>query len=50
MPWVLANASPEEEARLRAGAPRLLGIVQDHLWDRRFERVMAPLYGSPADA
>ena len=44
--WVLANATPEEEAELRATAPRLLGVIQDHLWDRRFMQVMAPLYGS----
>ena len=46
VPWVLANATPEEEAELRATAPRLLGVIQDHLWDRRFMQVMAPLYES----
>ncbi len=46
VPWVLANATPEEEAELRATAPRLLGVIQDHVWDRHFMQVMAPLYGS----
>ncbi len=46
VPWVLANATPEEAAALRASAPRLLSVVQDHVWDRRFAHVMAPLYGS----
>ncbi len=45
VPWVLANVSPEEEADLRASAPRLLGVVQDRVWDPRFRRLMAPLYG-----
>jgi hemerythrin-like domain-containing protein len=44
VPWVLANATPEEEARLRATAPRLLGVVQDRVWEPRFSRAMAPLY------
>ena len=44
VPWVLANASPEEAAALRAAAPRLLGIVNDHAWKQRFARVMTPLY------
>jgi hemerythrin-like domain-containing protein len=44
VPWVLANATPEEAADLRAGAPRLLGVVQDHVWAHHFDRVMAPLY------
>ncbi len=46
VPWVLANATPDEATALRATAPRLLGVVQDHVWDRRFAQVMAPLYGS----
>jgi hemerythrin-like domain-containing protein len=45
VPWVLANATPEEEADLRATAPRLLGVIQDRVWEPRFARVMAPLYG-----
>jgi hemerythrin-like domain-containing protein len=45
VPWVLANATPEEEASLRATAPRLLGVIQDRVWEPRFARVMAPLYG-----
>jgi hemerythrin-like domain-containing protein len=44
VPWVLANSSPEEEAELRSTAPRLLGVVQDRLWEPRFARLMAPLY------
>jgi hemerythrin-like domain-containing protein len=46
VPWVLANASPEEEASLRATAPRLLGVIQDRVWEPRFARLMAPLYRS----
>ena len=45
VPWVLANATAEEEAELRATAPRLLGVVEDRVWEPRFRRVMAPLYG-----
>ena len=26
--------------------PRLMGVVNDHVWERHFNRVMAPLYGS----
>ena len=48
VPWVLANATPEEAAELRATAPRLLSVVQDRVWERGFSRVMAPLYGSTA--
>jgi hemerythrin-like domain-containing protein len=44
VPWVLANATPEEEAGLRATAPRLLGVIQDRVWEPRFARLMAPLY------
>ena len=44
VPWVLANATPAEEADLRATAPRLLGVVQDRVWEPRFARLMAPLY------
>lgn len=46
VPWVLANATEEEEAALRSTAPRLLGVIQDRVWEPRFARVMAPLYGS----
>ena len=46
VPWVLANATPAEEADLRATAPRLLGVVQDRVWEPRFARLMAPLYQS----
>ena len=45
VPWVLGNSTPEEEAELRATAPRLLGVIQDRVWEPRFARVMAPLYG-----
>lgn len=31
---------------MRAIAPRLLGVIQDHVWDRHFMQVMAPVYGS----
>jgi hemerythrin-like domain-containing protein len=48
VPWVLANSTPEEEAELLATAPRLLGVVQDRVWEPHFMRVMAPLYGGPA--
>jgi hemerythrin-like domain-containing protein len=46
VPWVLANATPEEAANLRAIAPRLLGVIQDRVWEPRFARLMAPLYQS----
>jgi hemerythrin-like domain-containing protein len=46
VPWVLANATPEEAANLRAIAPRLLGVIQDRVWEPRFARLMAPLYHS----
>ena len=46
VPWVLANATPEEEASLRTTAPRLLGVIQDRVWEPRFARLMAPLYQS----
>jgi hypothetical protein len=36
VPWVLANATPEEAASLRAVAPRLLGVIQDRVWEPRF--------------
>jgi hemerythrin-like domain-containing protein len=45
VPWVLANATAEEEAYLRATAPRLLGVIQDRVWEPQFVRLMAPLYG-----
>jgi hypothetical protein len=43
VPGVLANATPEE-ASLRATAPRLLGVIQDRVWEPRFARLMTPLY------
>jgi hemerythrin-like domain-containing protein len=46
VPWVLANATPEEETYLRTTAPRLLGVIQDRVWEPQFARLMAPLYGS----
>jgi hemerythrin-like domain-containing protein len=46
VPWVLANATPEEAAGLRATAPRLLGVIQDRVWEPRFARLVAPLYQS----
>jgi hypothetical protein len=49
VPWVLANATPEEEASLRATAPRLLGVIQDRVWEPRFAHLMAPLYRSTQD-
>lgn len=49
VPWVLRNSTPEEEAELRATAPRLLGIIQDRVWEPRFARVMAPLSGATCD-
>jgi len=48
-PWVLASATPEEAAAMRAAAPRLLIIVHDHAWKQRFARVMAPLYVPTSD-
>lgn len=47
VPWVLANSSPEEQSDLLATAPRLLGLVQDRVWEPHFVRVMAPLYDAP---
>ena len=44
VPWVLANSSLEEQADLRATAPRLLGVIQDRVWEPAFIRLMAPLY------
>jgi hemerythrin-like domain-containing protein len=46
VPWVLTNATPEEERQLRTTAPRLLGVIQDRVWEPQFVRLMAPLYGS----
>ncbi len=46
VPWVLANVTNQEEAALRASAPRLLGAIQDRVWEPRFRRLLAPLYGS----
>ena len=45
VPWLMANVTPEEEADLRAGAPRLLRVLHDHVWERRFHQLMEPLYG-----
>jgi hypothetical protein len=47
VPWVLANATQQEEASLRATAPRLLGAIQDRVWEPRFARVMTPLLLPP---
>ena len=44
VPWVLANTTPDEATELRRTAPRLVGVIHDHLWKRRFQRVMDPLY------
>jgi hemerythrin-like domain-containing protein len=46
MPWVLANVTAEEAANLRATAPRLLGVIQDRVWEPQFARLMEPLYRS----
>ncbi len=46
VPWLLANITQEEEAELRAGAPKLLSVLHDHLWEQRFHRAVAPLYGT----
>jgi hemerythrin-like domain-containing protein len=46
VPWVLANSTPEEADHLRAGAPALMKTVQDHVWERQFRHLMAPLYGA----
>jgi hypothetical protein len=43
MPWALANATQQEEASPRATAPRLLGVIQDRVWEPGFARVMARL-------
>ena len=45
VPWILANSTPDEQADLRATAPRLLGLVQDRVWGPQFVPLMAPLYG-----
>ena len=42
VPWVLANATAEEEASLRATAPRLLGVIQDRVWEPRFAPRQGP--------
>jgi hypothetical protein len=35
--WMLANgATPDEENVLRTTAPRLLGVIQDRVWEPRF--------------
>jgi hemerythrin-like domain-containing protein len=44
VPWVLANATPDEETELRAQAPRLLGAIADHVWDKSFQKIVEPLY------
>ena len=44
VPWVLANTTDAEASELRKIAPRLIGVIHDHRWQRRFERIMAPLY------
>ena len=44
VPWVLANTTAAEAAELRKIAPRLIGVIHDHGWQRRFDRIMAPLY------
>lgn len=44
VPWVLANTSGEQEAELRAAAPRLLSTISDHVWDKSFQKIMEPLY------
>lgn len=44
VPWVLANSSSEEQADLRATAPRLLGVIQDRVWEPAFILLMAPLH------
>ena len=48
VPWLLANITKEEEAELRAGAPKLLSVLHDHMWEQRFRRAVAPLYGMSA--
>ena len=48
VPWLLANITKEEEAELRAGAPKLLSLLHDHVWEHRFRRAVAPLYGTSA--
>ena len=44
VPWVLANTTAAEASELRKIAPRMIGVFHDHRWQRRFERIMAPLY------
>ena len=44
VPWVLANTTGDDATELRRTAPRLVGVIHDHLWERRFQRIMAPLY------
>jgi hypothetical protein len=44
VPWVLANTTAGEATELRRIAPRLVGVIHDHVWERRFQRLMAPLY------
>ena len=48
VPWLMANITKEEEAELRAGAPKLLSVLHDHVWEQRFRRAVAPLYETSA--
>jgi hemerythrin superfamily protein len=44
VPWVLANTTADEATELRRSAPRLIRVIHDYVWKRRFQRVTAPLY------
>lgn len=48
VPWIMAHLTAEEEAELRASAPKLLAVLHDHVWERRFRHLMEPLYGTAA--
>jgi hypothetical protein len=50
VPWVLANTAADEATELRRLAPRLVGVIHDHHWQRRFQRIMAPLYAADPTA
>ena len=44
VPWVLSNTTGDEAVQLRAAAPKLLGAISDHVWDKSFQKILEPLY------
>jgi hypothetical protein len=49
IPWVLANLPEHDELALRSLAPQLLNTLSDHVWSRRFQHVVEPLYQASPD-